>query len=303
MFVGRETHVWALAEAADEAERGKTVIALVEGSAGMGKSALVRHFLDQVRAERPETAVLEGRCYARESMPYKALDSLLDCTLHVYAGDCLRSSAQSCCRATSRRSPESSRCSSSSTPASRRRPAARGDVVQERRRAFDALRELLSRVADQRPLVLFIDDLQWGDGDSEPLFTALFRPPDPPPLLLIVSYRTEDAVSAPLVRALRKLAGSGPPIEVCEIPVGELSPDAARDLATSLLGRVPEPALAEALVRESFGSPLFLRQLAALDASCERVDLASALSKRIERLGEDARRLLDALAVSVRPCP
>jgi serine/threonine protein kinase len=301
-FVGRETHVWALSEAADEAERGKTVIALVEGSAGMGKSALVRHFLEQVRGDRPDTAVIEGRCYARESMPFKALDSLMDALCMYMRRMPQVEHAKLLPRdlaALARVFPAFLQFDAGVT----RRAQGRGDVVQERRRAFDALRELLSRVADRRPLILFIDDLQWGDGDSEPLLTALFRPPDPPPLLLIVSYRTEDAVSAPLVRALRKLATSGPPIEVCEIPVGELSPDAARELAASLLGRVPEPALAEALVRESFGSPLFLRQLAALDTASERVDLASALSKRIARLGEDARRLLDTLAVSGTPLP
>lgn len=299
-FVGRETHLWALDEAADEAERGKTVIALVQGASGMGKTALVRRFLEMTRAERPETVIVEGRCYERESMPYQALDSLVDALCRYLQRLPEIESAKLLPRdvgALARVFPVFLQFEIGSP----RRARNHGDAVQERRRAFDALRELLARVADRSPLVLFIDDLQWGDGDSEPLLTALFRLPDPPPLLLIAAYREEDAAASPLVRALGKLAASGPPLEICEVPVTELSPDASRELASTLLGDGSDATRAEEIARESFGSPLFVRQLAAMGERSERIDLSTALADKVAALSDEARRLLEMLAVSGRP--
>lgn len=298
-FVGRETHLWALDEALGEAERGKTVLALVHGSSGMGKTALVRHFLDGLRKDRPEVVILEGRCYERESVPYKALDSLVDSLCRyldrlpeVQVAKLLPRNIEALARVF----PVFLQIDASW----RKRPRSRIDAVQERRRAFEALRELLARVADRSPLVLFIDDLQWGDADSEPLLTSLLRPPDPPPLLLIAAYRTEDAATSPLVRSLHRIAQSNT-AEACEIPVGELSPDAARDLAISLLGERGDRRLAESLARESFGSPLFLKQLAVVRTGEQRFDLATAIRERVARLPAPSRALLEVLAVCGRP--
>jgi serine/threonine protein kinase len=75
-FVGRGSELAVLERALDDV--GKRAVALLaHGESGVGKSALVRHFLDEL-VERGCGVVFPGRCYERESVPYKAVDQVFD---------------------------------------------------------------------------------------------------------------------------------------------------------------------------------------------------------------------------------
>src|SRR5690606_27075401 len=107
--------------------------------------------------------------------------------------------------------------------------------LELRRRAFAALRELFVRIARERPLVLYIDDLQWGDVDSAPLLAELSRAPDPPPLLLIGCLRSGERQppAAPLTESLRRSA-SGGAVELRELELSHLALGDCEDLARHL---------------------------------------------------------------------
>ena len=299
-FVGREPHLWALDEAVQELERGQAVVALVHGASGMGKSALVRHFVDGLKTTRPDVLVLEGRCYEREAVPYKAVDSLVD----ALARHLLRLPEVESAALLPRDLPLLARVfpvflQLKAAFTKRTRPPA--DVVEGRRRAFLALRELLHRLSEKSPVVLFVDDLQWADADSEPLLYTLLRGPDAPALLFLAAFRSDDADGSPVVGALKRLGASeGGPL-VCDVPVTELPAPAVRALAISLLGKNNDAGVVDALVREAGGSPLFLRQLAALGARSSVVGLAEAVRARMTALPGDARRLLEVLALVGKP--
>jgi hypothetical protein len=117
------------------------------------------------------------------------------------------------------------------------RSAQSGDVEPHvvRRRAEVALRELLSRLADRTTLILWVDDAQWGDLDGAALLRAVLRPPDPPGLLLLLSYRSEDRHSSPLLQAIEAEGrDAGDPREP-ELALPPLSRAEAEEMARGLL--------------------------------------------------------------------
>ncbi len=75
-LVGRESHLQTLGEAWNAVRDGHAQSVLIEGRSGNGKSALVDAFIE--RATQAGAVVLKGRCYEMESVPFKAIDGLID---------------------------------------------------------------------------------------------------------------------------------------------------------------------------------------------------------------------------------
>ncbi len=311
LFIGRELHLRQLEDAFNATHRGRAVLVHVYGRSGMGKTALVQHFLGALR--RSDGAViLTGRCYERESVSFKALDSLVDalCQYLVRLPDAR--AAELMPRdilALARVFPVLQRVGAVADAP--RRAAEIPDPRELRRRAFAALKELLARMADRRPLVLHIDDLQWGDRDSAALLAELLAPPDAPALLLIASYRSEYAQSAPVLQSLREHTRKD--IDFRGLEVGPMPVAEACDLALALMTHTDSGTRARArqIARESQGSPLFVSELARFAEAIE-VDrrsekpgadilLDQVLKARLANLTAEARHLLELIAVAGSP--
>ncbi len=313
-LVGRARDLEFLEAAFEAMCRGRTVACYIHGHSGIGKSALVRRFLDD-RIDRDEAIVLAGRCYEQESVPYKALDSVVD-ALSQYLKRLPLWEAQALVpddiRSLVRVFPTLGEAEAVATAS----PLASlvPDPQELRRRAFRALRELMARLGDRRPLVLAIDDLQWGDSDSAVLLSELLRTPDGPRLLLLGCYRSDDAATSPLLRALLNVhEAAGPSMDRRVLALGTLEPTDAEGLALTLLGRLDEAgcAHAAAIARESGGNPFFVAELVRYvqadtglvhrGSGADRVVFDEVLWARVRRLPEEARRLLEVVAVSGRP--
>jgi predicted Ser/Thr protein kinase len=303
-FVGRRAELAALEAAWERTRGGAPVTVHVRGESGVGKSALVRHFVDSLRKSASDVVVLQGRCYERESVPYKALDGVVDSLARWLARLPKVDAAMML--------PARAGLLAEVFPVLRRveavasapRPPADGDPQQLRRQLFTALRELLGRVASKRALVVVIDDLQWADLDSLALLEAITRPPEAPAMLVIATARAgEDApASRPSLLAA----------EARQVNLSRLPPDEARALASELLssttaaGSPLADLSAEAIAEEAGGHPLFIDELVrhALAARADRgapLHLEDALWDRVRRLDGDAQRVLELVAVSGGP--
>ncbi len=319
-FIGRQRHLRVLGQAFQALGQGRCVTVLVHGPSGIGKTVLIQRFLAGLRLDSDDLVVLAGRCYERESVPYKALDSLVDTLgryLRCLPSDQAEQLIPDDILALARLFPVLNLVSSVAQAG--RQVLEIQDSREFRRRAFGALRELLQRLARRQALVLYIDDLQWGDSDSGGLLGELLRAPDPPPLLLILAFRSEEAMSNPLLRSVLSSQPGKAASEVHDLAVGELSQVQAQKLALLLLSdSLPQAHdLAATIARESAGNPLFVdalvdhvKNLGASNLATGQVrDLTQAvettldavIASRLGQLPDAARQLLDAIAVAGVP--
>ncbi|MCE9572718.1 MAG: protein kinase, partial [Deltaproteobacteria bacterium] len=268
-FVGREHELGALADAFTTARARGPVTVRLRGDSGVGKSALVRTFLRTI-AGTADVLVLEGRCYERESVPFKAFDGIVDSLArHLRAQPA---------GALSRLLPRNADLLAQTFPILQGLPemlprllSRTQDQQQQRGLVFGAIRELLQNLASGAALVLVIDDVQWADADSAVLLRHLLQPPDAPPLLLIVIDRagTDEVFELP-------------PTEVREIALTGLPSAAAAALAQRLLSPSGhgDLALAEEIARETGGHPLYIDELVGHVASHGAANVRRGLRMR-----------------------
>jgi class 3 adenylate cyclase/tetratricopeptide (TPR) repeat protein len=227
------------------AERGTCELAVVIGPAGVGKSRLVREFLDRA-AERATIAT--GRC-----LPYGE-----GITFWPVVG-VLREAAGI---------READSAAEARAKLARLLPAdGDGPLVEERlagllgdqrsgpgiQETFWAVRKLFERLASSRPLVVVFDDIQWG----EPTFLDLLEYVSDwiggAPVLLT-------CIARPELDDARPGWGVGKPSST-RIPLEPLSGPESEGLITSLLeGGELDAGARRRIAQVAEGNPLFLEQ-------------------------------------------
>lgn len=302
LLIGRDAEMAELVDAFNNSRRGQAVAVYIYGQSGMGKTTLVQSFLNTYGSKG---VVLRGRCYQREMVPFKALDGVVDSLSRYLAGrdsDELVEILPPNVRSLVRIFPVLDRVE---MPESRfDPPPLAADLVALRRQAFTALRELLTRLAWKRPLVLYIDDLQWADADSIVLIDELLRPPNAPPLVLIASFRSEE-ISRHLF--LQELLQQPLSDVRRHLEVAPLNDARSAELARTLVGNdAAAGPLIQTIVQEGKGSPFLVEQLSRfVQAQAERISTGMTLSEllgaRIRQLPEGCRPLLLTLTVANRP--
>ncbi len=304
LFIGRETELATLLSEVEWA-RTRGTVAFVRGEPGIGRTSLISQLVERLRRDQPETVVLTGRCYERESVPYKAFDGLID-SLSNYLkrrerdGVIDRLPADAALLA--RLFPVLGR-----VPAVARLGELRMTAIsphQLRARAFATLRSVLARIARVRSLVMVIDDFQWADADSFALLAELMQGPDAPRLLLVVTVRTKPHGKLPA--AIAKATDSvehATHLQLEKLPFAD-----AAQLATELYRRVAGSELqdAPAVAEAAECHPLFIDELVrhmvsehGIAPDVDRLD--DALWARICDIDAMARRLLEVIAIAGVP--
>jgi DNA-binding CsgD family transcriptional regulator len=301
-MVGRDGELRRLLALLDDADGGQAVAALVSGDAGVGKSRLVSE-VTRLAEERGFT-VLSGQCAELgDSVPYLPL------------ADALRGAAQS----------TGVQDAMSSRPALGRLlpEGGYGQLDNEirsglaRQQMFGEVLGLLAELAAATPVLLVLEDLHWADASTRDLVTFLSRMLHRERVALIGTYRTDDLHRRhplrPVVAELLRLPG------VIAVDLAPLAPSALAEHLTAALtsqavgagqaggsGRIDATAL-NGIVARAEGNAYYAEELLAAWAHGDQAErqslpagLAALLLSRVERLSDEAQRVLRAAAAAGR---
>lgn len=304
-LIGREMHLAALAEAYEDVNRrDEPTLVFISGRSGEGKTSLAETFLEPIRAR--SSVVLSGRCYDRESVPFKALDTLVDAlTTHLRSlpGERAAQLLPDDITILAELFPELNRCEVVATAPKQRIDAI--DQQQVRARAFGALRLLLDRVSQSRPLIAFVDDLQWGDQDSARALFEVLRPSAAPRVMFIGSFRSDEADDSPFLNEWLELQRSNDvALDKRDVTVGPLNVEQSTQFMINELGADTETIRRRAVQfhAQTGGNPFLMTELVGCfdpdSDSFQATDLHTLMRQKLASLPAEARTLLDAVSVS-----
>jgi class 3 adenylate cyclase len=231
VVIGREREAEQLAAQLREASAGRGRTVLVSGEAGLGKSALLRRFVEHARAEG--ALVLSGECTEIEARrPFGPVIDALGA-----AGIPL---------------PEA---------LAQGGPGALPVAEVERYRVHVAFAERLGEAARERPVVLIIEDLHWADEATQELVPYLARKLRDARVLLLATYRSDELHRLhPLNHLLAELSRGR---LADDIRLERLTLEQVGDVIRAALGLAgpATPEFRRALHERTEGNPFFVEEI------------------------------------------
>ena len=268
-LVGRGRELRSLTRYLDSSKATGPRMVLLHGDAGIGKSALMDRFLDEVRAAG-DTVILGGRCGAWESLPFNAVDTIVDSLVRLmrHEKNAAADAALSRSVAATRLFPSLSFGESALDDETVVIPRSGEKLIA---RAATELRSILVEAAAGRPLLFALDDAQWGDFQSAQMFTRILDGEEARRFTFLASYRTEDWKTSLLLQGLKNSRVARHEIE--------LKPLSRRMMSEARM----DP--------DSRGNPM----LAHLIRESRATSLRESIALRLQKLSAPARRLFELL--------
>lgn len=261
---GRDSDVALLTGTYARAAVGRGQLLLISGSAGIGKSSLVNELYRATAASRGRVAM--GKCdQLHRSEPFDAVHQALQHLVRQTLGEGeaetarMRERLQEVLGANTtvlaEAVPDTRALVGEQPP-----PAPLPSSESRNRLALVLARTLQAFATPERPLALFLDDLQWTDSATLTLLQTLARDSSTRHLLLVGAYRdSEVSTTHPLTLALDELRASGTSWEQLHLgPLGlEEVARMVREVTAAEAGR--ELELARLIHSRTGGNPFFVK--------------------------------------------
>ncbi|MGV9772250.1 AAA family ATPase [Streptosporangium sp. NPDC003464] len=280
VFVGREEELAGLAEAFEQARNNAAAAVLLGGEAGVGKTRLIGYFAG--RAVDDGAHVLIGGCVelSTEGLAYAPFTAAIRQLVREQGAEEVAALLpDGAARDLARLLPEFGEPS--------------GDVETEtaRARLFEQILNLLERLAERRPVILVIEDIHWADRSSRDLIAFLSRNLRTAPVLMILTYRSDDLHRQhplrPVLAELSRVEG------VLRLDLPRLTQDEVAAQMAGILGTTPEFAQVGKVFQRSEGIPLFVEALLECGGDCSFPEsLHDLIIGSVEQLPDETQRVL-----------
>ena len=190
-FTGRERDLAELRSRLETGLQGEGQLVGVAGEPGIGKTRLAFEFQQLVRGQAD---VLEGRCLSYGAgIPYLPLLDLLRGICGVQPEDdgaAVRAKVATAVASFELAEDTAEYLLHALGVSTNQSGLTSVDAPTIRARTFDAIRDMLLGKADDRPLLVLIEDLHWIDRTSEQFLTEFADAVASAPILLLATYRS-----------------------------------------------------------------------------------------------------------------
>ncbi|WP_327590787.1 helix-turn-helix transcriptional regulator [Nonomuraea sp. NBC_00507] len=278
LFVGRARELAVLGDALARARAGVPSTVLVGGEAGVGKTRLVGEFAGRADDAR----VLVGGCLelGTEGLPFAPFTAVLRGLVRELGRDGVAALVPGgATGGLARLLPEFGEPDK--------------DGPEARARLFELVLGLLERLAEERAVVLVVEDAHWADRSTRDLLSFLVRyQRTAGRLLIVVTYRTDELHRT---HPLRPMLAELSRVEwVARADLRRLTRREAVAQAASILEREPSPADMDLIYARSEGNPLFVEALLSEAGGGDALpeSLRDLLLASVERLPEETQELL-----------
>ncbi len=237
VFVGRQKEMDRFKEILEKVVEGETKVVLIAGEAGVGKTRLATEFEKNICDKGYQ--FLSGRAYYGTSEPYlpirEALEDHVDDKSPEYKPLLLMGTK--------------------GAPVVTERQKLNG----QRKYIWYDLGKMLEKKASDKPLVIFLDDLQWADRSTILVINYLANKISGSPILFIGTYRPEDIDGSHPVNELISHLTRENLLE--KIDLEPLEKKHVRKITQRLIGRIDIPDyFIDILYEITDGNPLFARE-------------------------------------------
>ncbi len=224
-FVGREKELEELQKSMEEVLKGRGSAVFISGEAGIGKTTLTRQFM--AKAVSRGFLVMKGRAYYSTEEPYLPIKEALE----GYVVEIMNNAPLL---------------------------EARDSKFVEMQRAaiFYEITKKIKKLAEDRPILLFLDDIHWMDAASLKFLHYLAEHTRDSRVMIIATYRPED-MNSELEEVMRRMSRDS---LLHVIQLKPLSKEDMKIIVYNILSSADDEVV-EAVYRKTGGNPLFAKEL------------------------------------------